>query len=115
MHLYLANAPQSIIDELNAKHPGTYVINNDAAHPLSELLRLQHEIPFGFDHPLQTASGSVNILASDPTSDGHLRVGIEGHDVQDAQSALDSMYGPEIIEVFGGAQLESNSLSGPTK
>ena len=107
VHLSLAGAPQSIIDQLNAKHPGIYVINNDAAHPLSELRTIQD----GLLGPLQTASGTVYMVTSYPTSDGYLKVGIEGHDVQDAQSALDSMYGTGIIEVFGGAQ--RITFSGP--
>jgi hypothetical protein len=106
--VYLANAPQSIIDQLQATHPGTYVIHNDAAHPLSQLLRLQHALKLG---PLQTAAGSVNIVASDPTLDGHLKVGIEGNgDVEAAQKALDALYGPQIVEVYGGAQLENNLM-----
>jgi len=100
VHLSLAGAPQSIIDRLNARHPGTYVISNDAAHPLSELLRVQRALRGA----LHTAGVSVQIFRSYPSSDGYLEVGIEGHDVHDAQSALDSMFGTGIIKVFGGAQ-----------
>ena len=106
VHLYLADAPQSIIDQLHARHPGTYVITNDAAHPRSELIRLQHALPA---RPLQTANGSVDLVISYPTSDGYLEVGIAGDAVQDAQSALDSMYGAGIIKVFG-AQRADNLL-----
>ncbi len=106
--VYLADAPQSIVDQLQATHPGTYVIHDDAAHPLSELLRLQHALKLG---PLQTAAGSVTIVSSDPTLDGHLRVGIQGtRDVQAAQQALDSLYGPGIIEAYGGAQPEGSGV-----
>jgi hypothetical protein len=102
VHIYLTDAPQSLIDQLNAQHPGIYDIHNDAAHPLSQLLRLQHEISLG---PLQTAAGSVNLVISYPTSDGYLKVGVEGDgDINAAQSALDSRYGTGIIELFGGAQ-----------
>jgi hypothetical protein len=100
--VYLAVAPQSVIDQLQSMHPGTYVIHNDAAHPLSELLRLQHALPFG---PLPTGTGSVNIVEAHPTSDGYLKVGVEGNgDVQAAQKALDAIYGPGIIKAYGGAQ-----------
>jgi hypothetical protein len=98
VHLYLAHAPQSIIDELNAAHPGTYDIHNDAAHPLSELLRVQRQLVID----IRTASVTLRIDAASPTRDGHLKVGIEGHDVQDAQSALDAKFGTGIFEVFGG-------------
>jgi hypothetical protein len=98
--LYLARAPQSVIDQLQAKHPGTYVINNDAAHPLSELLKLQHSLSF---QALQ-AKG-IDAVESYPTSDGYLKVGVRGNsDVQAAQVALDSMFGAGIIKVFGGAE-----------
>jgi hypothetical protein len=104
--VYLAGAPQSIIDQLQAKHPGTYVIHNDAAHPLSQLRRIQHALPLG---PLQTASGSVDLVDDYPTSDGYLKVGVEGNgDVQAAQKALDALYGPGIVEVYGGAQMPNN-------
>jgi hypothetical protein len=98
--LYLARAPQLVIDELQAKHPGTYVINNDAAHPLSQLLKLQRSISF---QALQ--SKGIDVVESYPTSDGYLKVGVRGKsDVQAAQSALDSMFGAGIIKVFGGAE-----------
>ena len=98
--LYLANAPQSVIDQLQAKHPGTYVIDNDARHPLSELLRVQHSLSF---QALQ-AKG-IDAVISYPTSEGYLKVGVRGdNDVQAAQAALDAIYGPGIIKVFGGAE-----------
>jgi hypothetical protein len=98
VHLYLAAAPQSIIDQLNAAHPGTFDIHNDAAHPLSELLRIQHEL-----FPDVQPRSTVRFWLSYPTSDGHLKVGIKGHDVQDTQAELDAKYGAGIIEVFRGA------------
>jgi hypothetical protein len=73
--VYLADAPQSIIGQLKARHPGIYVIHNDAAHPLSQLLRLQRALALG---PLQTAAGTVNLVESYPTPDGHLKVGVRG-------------------------------------
>src|SRR5438270_13734936 len=44
VYLYLADAPQSIIDQLNALHPGIYEINNAAAHPRRQLLRIQRQL-----------------------------------------------------------------------
>ena len=104
--VYLADAPQSIIDQLQATHPGAYVIHNDAAHPLSQLLQIQHALPLG---ALQTATGSVDIVDDYPTSDGYLKVGVEGNgDVQAAQEALDARYGPGIIRAYGGAEIADN-------
>ncbi|HZT86309.1 MAG TPA: hypothetical protein VE984_12985 [Gaiellaceae bacterium] len=98
--LYLANAPQSVIDQLQAKHPGTYVIvQNNAAHPLSELRKVENSLPL---RKLQ-AEG-IDIESAAPTPDGYLAVGVHGHNVQAAQSALDAIYGPGIIKVYGGAQ-----------
>jgi hypothetical protein len=100
--VYLADAPQSIIDQLQAMHPGTYVINNDAAHPLSQLLQVEHSLSLT---ALQSAG--INAVVAYPTSDGHLKVGVTSNSdsaVQAAQSALDSSYGAGLIQVYPGAQ-----------
>ena len=61
--VYLASAPQSIIDQLQATHPGTYVIHNDATHSLSVLLRLQHACSFRSSfRPPQEASTSSPLI-----------------------------------------------------
>ncbi len=97
--LYLASAPQSVLDQLQAKHPGTYVIYNTAAHPLSELRRIENALPA---EELQSEGIDVERIA--PTPEGYLAVGIQSDNVQAAQSALDAIYGPGIIKVYGGAQ-----------
>jgi hypothetical protein len=100
--VYLSHAPQSIIDQLQAMHPGTYVISNDAAHPLSELLKVEHALKLG---PLDSTNGSIEVMTAYPTSDGYLKVGVaRNSDVPTAQSKLDSQFGAGVIEVFGGAQ-----------
>jgi hypothetical protein len=35
--VYLADAPESVIDRLRAMHPGVYVIHNDAPRSLNEM------------------------------------------------------------------------------
>ena len=98
--LYLTHAPRSVLDRLRAAHPGTYVIHNDAAHTLHELLEVEHSLSF-----TTLRSQGIDIVVAYPTSDGYLKVGIRGHrHVQAAQAALDSIYGPGIIKVFGGAE-----------
>ena len=98
--LYLANAPQSVIDQLQAKHPGTYVIvQNHAAHPLSELRKVENSLPLK-----KLQAEGINVESAGPTPEGYLAVGVQGHNVQAAQSALDAIYGPGIIKVYGGAQ-----------
>jgi hypothetical protein len=97
--LYLAGAPQSVLDQLQAKHPGTYVIYNSAAHPLSELRRTENALPAD-----KLQSEGIDIERIAPTPEGYLAVGIHGDNVQAAQSALDAIYGPGIIKVYGGTQ-----------
>lgn len=97
--LYLANAPQSVLDQLQAKHPGTYVIHNDSAHPLSELRRIQNSLPLR-----ELQSKGIDVVSAGATPEGYLAVGISGQDVQAAQATLDSMYGAGIIKVYGGAK-----------
>lgn len=98
--LYLVDAPQSVIEQLEAKHPGTYVIHNDAAHPLSELLKIEHSLPLS-----SLQSKGIDVVTAGPTPQGYLSVGVSvNSDVQAAQSVLDSIYGPGIIKVFGGAK-----------
>ena len=106
--IYLAGAPQSVIDQLQSAHPGTYVIHNDAAHSLSELLQLQHSLPLEID--------GLKIVTSYPTPDGYLRVGIASSTssaVQAAQSAFDSLDGAGVIQAYGGAQPISGGAYGP--
>jgi|SRR5579884_471088 len=94
--LYLADAPASLVDEVEALHPGVFVIHA-AAHPLSELLELEHSLPAQVD--------GVDILSAYPTSDGFLDVGVQNEsDVAVVQSALDSLDGAGLIRVFGGVQ-----------
>lgn len=109
--LHLAGAPQSIIDQLQAKHPGTYVIDNGAAHPLSELLRVEHSLRLG---SVQYGGASIDLVNAYPSPDGYLKIGVAGSgDVQVAQAALDSLYGTGIIQVYGGAQPMQMHDGGP--
>jgi hypothetical protein len=106
--LYLAHAPRSVIDQLRAKHPGIYVIHNDATHTWRQMLRLEHALNF-----FALKREGIDIESAAPTSDGYLKVGIRGHkDVRKAQGALDKTYGAGIIKVVGGA--EPLSIGGGT-
>jgi hypothetical protein len=42
--LYLAGAPQTIVDQLESAHPATYLIDNTAAYPASTILALEDTI-----------------------------------------------------------------------
>lgn len=101
--VYLAEAPQSIIDQLQSLHPGLYVIHNDAAHPLSELRKVQEALPLA-----ALRAAGIHVVSAVPTSDGYLEVGVTSStNVQAAQSAFDSADGAGIVKVYGGAQAGS--------
>lgn len=113
VNLYLAHAPQSIVDQLRTMHPGVYVINNDAAHPLSRLLKLEDSLHYAS----LKSPGGVDILSVRPTRDGHLSValssGAAGAQLKLSSSAvrnteardrsvLTSILGPGIVRVHWG-------------
>ena len=91
--LYLAAAPQSVIDQLNAAHPGIYVIHDDAPHTSAMLLRLEA----GLDDAALRAQG-IDATEWGPTVDGYLQVGVTS-DVATAQAKLDEIYGPNVVHV----------------
>jgi hypothetical protein len=91
--LYLANAPQSIIDQLQAMHPGVYVIHNDAAYPLAELLKAEDSLAL-----TSLQSQGVTVLSVGPTPDGHLSFGVSTN-AATAQSTLDALLGSGIPQV----------------
>ena len=76
MTVYLASAPQSIIDALNAAHPGNYIIDNTATHSLSYLDALQQKIS---DDAAKLAADGIKLAYLGPTSDGHLLVGVQAN------------------------------------
>ena len=90
--VYLAHAPHMILADLNATHPGTYVIHNDAPRSLRAVLKLMRS----FDPNLK-AQG-ITISGFGPTQDGYLQVGVTSH-VAEAQAKLDAIYGRNIIRV----------------
>lgn len=91
--VYLTNAPQSVIDQLNARHPGTYVIHNDAPRTLRVLTSLQHSFNFDVLKP-----EGIQVVSVGPTVDGFLRVGVTSK-VAVARAKLEDIYGPNLIRV----------------
>ena len=89
--VYLAHAPQAVLDRLNTAHPGTYVIVNNAPRPHSAVMAVMRALN-GRD-PLKA---KITVIA--PTQDGHLDVGVRS-DVATAQAQLDARYGTGIIRV----------------
>ena len=104
--VYLVHAPQSVIDQLNARHPGTYVIHNDARRTLQSLLVLQRSMNFA-----AWRARGIEVVSSWPTSAGYLMVGVASN-IAEAQAALDARYGSGIIRVVHG-ELVQLSSGGP--
>jgi Trypsin len=90
--LYLAHAPQAVIDRLTAAHPGTYVIDNTAVFSEAKVLELEDTI--GGRIPAWAAA-HVRIGFLRPTLDGHLEVGVRS-DVAAAASRLGAQYGNAV-------------------
>jgi len=91
--VYLANAPESVIDRLCAMHPGVYVIHNDAPRSLNEMEKMIRRI----DMPALRDAG-ISIHQIGPTQHGYLRVAVET-DAHGAQAKFDEMCGPDVIRV----------------
>jgi len=94
--IFLARAPQSVITRLQARHPGIYVIHNDAPRPRSAVLRVMKKID-----PARLKSQGIDVVSWGPTEDGYLQVGVSS-DVAKAQAVFDAMFGPGIVRVSKG-------------
>jgi hypothetical protein len=91
--VYLANAPESVLDRLNAMHPEVYVIHNDAPRSLKEIEEFIERIDMA---ALRDAGISIHQIG--PTQHGYVRVAVE-RDAPVAQATLDEMFGSGVIRV----------------
>ncbi len=91
--LYLAHAPASVLDRLNAAAPGVYTIKNDAPRPLSAVMKAMRSLSFN-----ALKREGITISGIGPTQDGYLQVGVTAH-VAEAQVSLDAKYGPGLVKV----------------
>jgi hypothetical protein len=91
LELWLSDAPQEVLRELEAIRPDVYEIHNDAAHPLGELLALQKSI----DHHALTSNG-IKVHRIGPRDDGYLWVGVNS-DPAAAQAWFEAEYGPDFF------------------
>jgi hypothetical protein len=103
--VYLASAPQSVIDELNTQHPGIYVIHNDAPNT-GETLR---NLTATFD-PTPLEKQGIQVVEWGPTPDGYFQVGVTT-DVASAQGILDKIYGPSVVRVYKAQPIISDPRS----
>jgi hypothetical protein len=91
--VYLADAPESVIDRLRAMHPGVYVIHNDAPRSLNEM----EEIIGRIDMPVLREAG-MPVHQIGPTQHGYVLVAVET-DAPGAQAKFDQMFGPDVVRV----------------
>lgn len=105
--VYLAKAPESVLNRLRAMHPGVYVIHNDAPRSLREI----EEIIERIDVPaLRDAGMSIHQIG--PTQHGYVRVAVES-DAPAAQTKLDAMLGPDVIRVVEAPMAQALPYTGP--
>jgi hypothetical protein len=93
--LYLAHAPEAILEELEALHPGVYAIINDAPRPYSSLLEIMDRLEI---HELKALG--IDVVQVGPTVDGYVQVGVLSASPLRAQARLDAIYGCGVIRVF---------------
>jgi len=86
VELWMCDAPSQVLHELEAIHPGVYVIHNDAPHTLSELLKLMRSTDLS---ALRSLGIEVNRIG--PETDGYLLVGV-GTDIAAAQAWFEAEY-----------------------
>ena len=110
--LYLTRAPRSLIDRLNALHPGVYVIHNDAANPRSALVHLENSIDIN-----ALRSQGVQISSLVPTNRGYLEVGVTS-DVAAATAKLNPLFDPSLFRVVketDGSAFAIDTVTAPTR
>lgn len=94
VELYLAGAPRRLLDEIEALHPGVYVIHNDLPHALGELLELMRSI----DLPGLRSQG-IGVNQIGPRNDGYLWVGVST-DIAAARAWFEGEYGLGLFRFF---------------
>jgi hypothetical protein len=91
--VYLVHAPGSVLAELRTRHPGIYVIHNDAPRTWHAVTQLQKSL----DWRALKAKG-IDIVSSGPTGTGYLQVGVSSS-VAKAQAFFDAKYGRGVVRV----------------
>jgi hypothetical protein len=101
--VHLVHAPRSVIDALNAAHPGTYVIRNNASRTLAAVMEVERALDF-----TALQSQGIAIVSAWPNGEGRLMVGVT-RDIPKAQSYFDAAYGRGFVRVVHGEPI------GPTR
>jgi len=97
--VHLVHAPQSVIDALNAAHPGTYLIHNNAGRTLAEVMKVERSLDF---QGLQKKG--IAIVSAGPDGEGHLIVGVT-KGIPKAQAYFDATYGRGFVRVVHGERV----------
>ena len=111
VELWMCDAPSQVLQELEALHPGVYLIHNDAPHTLNERLTLMQSIDLS---ALRSQGIEVNRIGPEP--DGYLLVGV-GTDLAVAQAWFEAEHGDylfrfiaaEPVRMVGGTAASSLS------
>lgn len=96
VELWLFNASAQLLRQIEAMHPGTYVIHDDAPRSRSAVLEVMDALD-----PVPLKAEGIDVVGYGPTEDGYLRVSVMG-DVAAAQARLDAMHGPNLVRVEYG-------------
>jgi hypothetical protein len=100
VELWLFNAPSPVLEELEAMHPGVYLIHNDAPRPYTAVVELVEALPVD-----RLRAEGIHIVGVGPTHDGYLHVSVMG-DVPTAQARLDAMLGSNVARVEYGEPVQ---------
>jgi hypothetical protein len=105
LELWLFNPPSQLVQELEAMHPGVYLIHDDAPRPRTVVDDLRDS----FDWAARKSEGiKANVVG--PSEDGYLRVGVL-EDVRGAQEKLDAIYGSDVVQVYESSPIFALSAS----
>jgi hypothetical protein len=96
LELWLSDAPSDAVRELEAIHPGVYLIHNDAPRSHAAVLELMDAIPLE-----RLKAEGIRVVRVGPTHDGYLHVSVMG-DVPSAQAKLDAILGSDVVQVEHG-------------
>jgi hypothetical protein len=91
--VWLANAPQAVIDQLHAMHAGVYDIHNDAPRSRNEVEETLRRIDIA-----ALRETGMSIHGKGPTEHGYAEVAVE-RDAQDARAVFDEMFGRGVVRV----------------
>src|SRR6516164_1310178 len=69
--LYLANAPEAILEGLEAAHPGVYAMLNDAPRSSNAVLEIMGTVQIE-----ELGALGIKVVQIGPTPDGYVQVGI---------------------------------------